>query len=155
MYEKARIIAVIDVPIETFQPNTGTKTSILVLQKLHKEEIPEDYREVGQPVLIPGSMGTASYVLVGTNQSAESFHSVCHGAGRLMSRHAAIKQYPPSQVRENLNSKGIYVKTSGKEIISEEAPGAYKSIDDVIESVKGAGLAMPVVKMIPHGVVKG
>ncbi len=120
-----------------------------------RSEVPATYREVGQPVLIPGSMGTASYVLVGTDESAESFHSVCHGAGRTMSRHAAIRQYPPGKVRENLNSKGIYVKTTGREIISEEAPGAYKNIDDVIGSVRGAGLAKPVVRMIPHGVIKG
>ena len=120
-----------------------------------REELPPVYRNVGQPVLIPGSMGTASYVLAGTPASAESFHSVCHGAGRTMSRHAAIKQYPAKKVREDLSSKGIYVKTTGKEIISEEAPGAYKNIDDVIESVRGAGLANPVVKLVPHGVVKG
>lgn len=120
-----------------------------------RPEVPIAYRDVGQPVLIPGSMGTASYVLVGTTQSSESFYSVCHGAGRTMSRHAAIRQYPPGKVRENLNSKGIYVKTTGREIISEEAPGAYKNIDDVIDSVRGAGLAAPVVRMIPHGVIKG
>ncbi len=121
----------------------------------NRPELPEAYRSVGQPVLIPGSMGTASYVLVGTEDSAQSFHSVCHGAGRTMSRHAAIRQYPAHLVREDLIHKGIYVKTSGKEIISEEAPGAYKNIDDVIASVRGAGLANPVVKLVPHGVVKG
>ncbi len=120
-----------------------------------RSEVPTAYRDVGQPVLIPGSMGTASYVLVGTPESAEAFHSVCHGAGRVMSRHDAIREYPAAQVRASLENKGIYVRVAERELISEEAPGAYKDIDDVIESVKGAHLANPVVRMVPHGVVKG
>jgi len=120
-----------------------------------RPEVPPMYRDVGQPVIIPGSMGTASYVLVGTPESAESFHSVCHGAGRVMSRHEAIREYPVSKVKEQLSSKGIYIRSAESEVISEEAPGAYKNIDDVIESVVGAHLAKAVARMIPHGVVKG
>lgn len=121
----------------------------------NRSEVSQVYREVGQPVLIPGSMGTASYILCGTEKSAEPFHSVCHGAGRVMSRHQAINTLSPKEVRENLSGKGIYIKTEGRETISEEAPEAYKNIDEVINSVKGAGLADVVAKMIPKGVVKG
>ncbi len=120
-----------------------------------RPEVPASYRDVGQPVMIPGSMGTASYVLVGTADSAESFHSVCHGAGRVMSRHEAIRTYPVSMVKDLLNQKGIYIRSAESEVISEEAPGAYKDIDDVIDSVVGAKLAKAVTRMIPHGVVKG
>lgn len=121
----------------------------------NRSEISQIYRDVGQPVLIPGSMGTASYILCGTEKSAEPFHSVCHGAGRVMSRHQAISSLTPKSVRESLQSKGIYIKTEGRETISEEAPEAYKNIDEVINSVRGAGLADVVAKMIPKGVVKG
>lgn len=120
-----------------------------------REEVPSVYRSVGQPVLIPGSMGTASYILCGTEKSAEPFHSVCHGAGRTLSRHQAISSLSPKSVREALQGKGIYIKTEGHETISEEAPEAYKNIDDVIDSVRGAGLADVVAKMTPKGVVKG
>ncbi|MEM3364431.1 MAG: RtcB family protein [Candidatus Micrarchaeia archaeon] len=120
-----------------------------------RPEVPAAYRDVGQPVIIPGSMGTASYVLVGTQDSAESFHSVCHGAGRVMSRHEAIREYPVSKVKEQLGAKGIYIRSAETEVISEEAPGAYKDIDDVIDSVVGAKLAKAVTRMVPHGVVKG
>ncbi|MCX8205720.1 MAG: RtcB family protein [Candidatus Micrarchaeota archaeon] len=120
-----------------------------------RDEVPPAYRDVGQPVIIPGSMGTASYVLVGTPESAGPFHSVCHGAGRTMSRHEAIRDYPAAKVRAELEGKGIYVRVAEKELISEEAPEAYKDIDEVIASVRGAHLANPVVRMVPHGVVKG
>ncbi|MCX8199896.1 MAG: RtcB family protein [Candidatus Micrarchaeota archaeon] len=120
-----------------------------------RPEVPLAYRDVGQPVIIPGSMGTASYVLVGTPDSAEPFHSVCHGAGRVMSRHEAIREYPVSKVKDQLSQKGIYIRSAETEVISEEAPGAYKDIDDVVGSVVGAKLARAVTRMIPHGVVKG
>lgn len=121
----------------------------------NRVEVPSVYREVGQPVLIPGSMGTSSYILCGTEKSAEPFHSVCHGAGRALSRHQAISSLTSQSVKASLQGKGIYIKTEGHETISEEAPEAYKNIDDVIESVRGAGLANVVARMSPKGVVKG
>jgi tRNA-splicing ligase RtcB len=104
-------------------------------------EIPERYREVGQPVLIPGSMGTASYILVGQKEGERAFYSTCHGAGRTMSRHEAIRSISGQEVINNLQSKGITVKCWSLKGISEEAPMAYKNIDDVIEVVHRAGLS--------------
>jgi len=118
-------------------------------------EVPEKYQSVGQPVLIPGSMGTASYVLVGTKEGEEAFFSTCHGAGRTMSRHAAIRQFPGNQVVQNLKAKGIIVKFWGLRGIAEEAPLAYKNIDDVVQVVHSAGLSKKVAKLIPLAVIKG
>ena len=119
-------------------------------------EIPEQYRAVGQPVLIPGDMGTASYLLAGTEQAmAESFGSSCHGAGRTMSRHAAIKRHPARDVIDQLERSGIYLRAKNMRIVSEEAPGAYKDIDEVVEITHEAGLARKVARLRPLGVVKG
>jgi len=118
-------------------------------------EIPEKYREVGQPALVPGSMGTASYVLVGTEKSKEAFYTVCHGAGRTMSRHAAIKRFPGNQVVKDLEKRGIIIKCRSMRGIAEEAPLAYKNIDDVVEVVHQAGLAKKVAKLVPIAVIKG
>jgi len=118
-------------------------------------EIPEGYREVGQPVLIPGSMGTASYILAGTEQSKEAWHTVCHGAGRTMSRHAAIRKFPGNQVVQNLEAKGIVVKYWGLRGIAEEAPLAYKDVNNVVEVVHNAGLSKKVAKLVPLAVIKG
>ncbi|MCG7841045.1 MAG: RtcB family protein [Methanomassiliicoccales archaeon] len=119
-------------------------------------EVPSVYRAVGQPVLIPGDMGTGSYVLVGTEQAMlESFGSTCHGAGRIMSREAAIRNYSVKAINQEMESKGIYLRGSTRDGIQEEAPGAYKDIDDVIRVVVGAGLSMPVAKLTPLGVMKG
>ena len=118
-------------------------------------EIPEKYRAVGQPVLIPGSMGTASYVLVGTKEGEEAFYSTCHGAGRAMSRHAAIKKFSGKEVIRNLQKKGILIKCRSMRGIAEEAPLAYKNIDDVVEVVHNAGLSKKVVKLQPLAVIKG
>jgi tRNA-splicing ligase RtcB len=118
-------------------------------------EIPQNYREVGQPVLIPGSMGTASYVLVGTKEGEESFYSTCHGAGRTMSRRAAIRQFPGKEVVKNLAQKGILVKCFSYRGIAEEAPLAYKNIDEVIEVVHNARLSKKVAKLVPLAVIKG
>jgi len=119
-------------------------------------EVPSIYRSVGQPVLIPGDMGTGSYVLVGTEQAMrESFGSTCHGAGRVMSREAAIRSYSVKAITQEMESKGIYLKGSTRDGIQEEAPGAYKDIDDVIRVVVGAGLSRPVAKLTPLGVMKG
>ncbi|HEY3419811.1 MAG TPA: RtcB family protein [Methanomassiliicoccales archaeon] len=119
-------------------------------------EVPSKYRSVGHPVIIPGDMGAGTYVLVGTDRGMkESFGSTCHGAGRMMSRATAISTYNASTVKQQLESKGIYLKASTKDGIIEEAPGAYKDIDDVIAVVSGAGLSRPVVKLTPIGVMKG
>jgi len=118
-------------------------------------EVPQSYREVGQPVLIPGSMGTASYVLVGTEEGKESFFSTCHGAGRAMSRRAAIRQFPGREVVKKLSEKGIVVKCFSYRGIAEEAPLAYKNVDEVIEVVHNAYLSRKVAKLIPLAVIKG
>ncbi len=119
-------------------------------------EIPEDYKEVGQPVLIPGSMGTASYVLVGTNEAMKKcFGSSAHGAGRVMSRTAAKKQFKAEEVTKELEKQNIFVKSASWKGVSEEAPGVYKDIDEVIKAVVEAKLANVVAKLKPFGVVKG
>jgi len=119
-------------------------------------DIPGKYRDVGQPVLIPGDMGTASYVLVGTQKAMEeSFGSTCHGAGRVMSRHAAVKATRGRAIVRELAEKGIIVKSKGERTLHEEASEAYKDIDRVVEIVHGAGLSRKVAKMKPLGVVKG
>jgi tRNA-splicing ligase RtcB len=121
-----------------------------------REGNPERYMSTGHPVLIPGSMGTASYVLVGTEKSEElSFASTAHGAGRELSRAAAIKKFRGEAVSKELLSRGIEVKSASWRGIAEEAPGAYKSIDEVAKTSDGVGIAKAVVRLVPLGVVKG
>ena len=118
-------------------------------------ETPTKYRGIGQPVLIPGSMGTASYALVGTDEGFDlSFGSTCHGAGRAMSRTAAKKVQSGAEVRKALEDKGIVVRASAGEL-AEEAPYAYKDVDRVVEVVHQAGLARKVARLVPLGVIKG
>jgi tRNA-splicing ligase RtcB len=118
-------------------------------------EIPENYREVGQPVLIPGSMGTASYILVGTKEGEQSFYSTCHGAGRTMSRKEATRRISGQDVIKSLELKGIFIKCWSLQGIAEEAPMAYKNIDEVVDVVHNAGLSKKVAKLIPLAVIKG
>ncbi|MBN2392679.1 MAG: RtcB family protein [Anaerolineae bacterium] len=119
-------------------------------------ELPAVYRDVGQPVLVPGSMGTASYVLVGTETAMdETFGSTCHGAGRTMSRNAALKQARGEQVRAELSQQGIVVRTGSLKGLAEEAPYAYKDVSVVVDSVDGAGLARKVARVRPVAVIKG
>ncbi|HWM95385.1 MAG TPA: RtcB family protein, partial [Thermoanaerobaculia bacterium] len=119
-------------------------------------ETPEAYRDFGQPVLIPGSMGTASYVLVGTDDALQrSFGSTCHGAGRAMSRTAAKKVKHGSEVRKELEDQGIVVRCAGLGELAEEAPHAYKDVDRVVDVVHNAGLARKVARLVPLGVIKG
>ncbi|PIV44994.1 MAG: RNA-splicing ligase RtcB, partial [Candidatus Nealsonbacteria bacterium CG02_land_8_20_14_3_00_37_10] len=118
-------------------------------------EIPEKYKEMGQPVIIPGSMGTASYILVGTKEGEEAFFSTCHGAGRTMSRHEAMRRVSGQEVVKSLESKGIIVKCWSSKGIAEEAPQAYKNIEDVVEVIHNAGLSKKVAKLIPLAVIKG
>jgi len=114
------------------------------------------YRDVGQPVLVPGDMGTASYVLVGTADAMEeTFGTSCHGAGRTMSRAAAKKRIHGGTLRQELEAQGIRVRAGSMAGLAEEAPDAYKDIDAVIEVVHGAGLARKVVKLRPLAVMKG
>ncbi len=118
-------------------------------------EVPGKYREVGQPVLIPGSMGTASYVLVGTKEGEEAWFSTCHGAGRTMSRHEAMRRISGQEVVKRLESKGIIIKCWSLRGIAEEAPMAYKDVDNVVEVVHNAGLSKKVARLIPLAVIKG
>ena len=114
------------------------------------------YRDAGQPVLVPGDMGTASYVLVGTADAMEmSFGTSCHGAGRLMSRKAAKKKIHGGTLRQELEARGIRVRASSMAGLAEEAPDAYKDIDAVVEVVHGAGLARKVARLVPLAVMKG
>jgi tRNA-splicing ligase RtcB len=122
----------------------------------HRPELPKDYYEVGQPVLIPGSMGTCSYVLVGTERAMEeTFGSSCHGAGRAMSRHAAKKNITAEQLIKELKDKGIHVRGASKSGLTEEKPDAYKDVSQVVEVVHNAGIAKKVAKLVPVGVIKG
>ncbi|HLH19222.1 MAG TPA: RtcB family protein [Bryobacteraceae bacterium] len=119
-------------------------------------ELPEAYRAIGQPVLIPGSMGTASWVLVGAEGSMqETFGSVCHGAGRLMSRTAAKKGRNAHDEQKKLEALGILVRSETRDGLLEELPDAYKNVDEVIEVVHNAGLARKVARLRPLGVIKG
>ncbi len=120
------------------------------------EEVTERYRKIGQPVLIPGSMGTASYVLVGTKNAEEiSFSSSAHGAGRELSRTAAIRQFRGETVAKELLSQGIEVKAASWKGIAEEAVPSYKDIDEVIKATVNSGIGKAVAKLKPLGVVKG
>ena len=122
----------------------------------HRPEIPADYMEVGQPVLIPGSMGTCSYVLVGTERAMEeTFGSSCHGAGRAKSRHAAKKEITAEQLLDDLKHKGIHVRGASKSGLTEENPDVYKDVSLVVEVVHNAGIARKVAKLVPIGVIKG
>jgi len=120
------------------------------------DELPEDYRKVGQPVIIPGSMGTCSYILAGTEKSKElTFGSCCHGAGRRLSRRAAKQQVNAPVLKEQLKEKGIYVEAGSYKGIAEEAPIAYKDVNLVVETVQASGIAKKVAKLRPVVVVKG
>jgi len=140
----------------------GKKTKVCVHRKgatrafgPDRPEIPLKYRDIGQPVLIPGDMGTESYLLHGTKESKETFSSTCHGAGRVMSRHQALRNWRGEQIVSNLKNKGIYVHPASLKVAAEEAPGAYKNIKNVVDIVHGAGISKKVVKLVPLGVVKG
>jgi tRNA-splicing ligase RtcB len=120
------------------------------------DEIPVEYRAVGQPVFIPGSMGTASYVLAGEHGSIErSFGTTCHGAGRRLSRTAAKKEIHGADLRRQLEGQGIVVRSASNKGLAEEAPFAYKDVESVVDVVSRAGLARRVARVVPIGVVKG
>src|SRR5580658_2369461 len=121
-----------------------------------REEVPSAYRPYGQPVLIPGDMRTASYVLAGLPTSMDrSFGSSCHGAGRRLSRHAAVRAFRYEEVTRALAGRGIVVRSASREGVTEEAPGAYKNVEEVVRVAEGAGLTRRVARLVPLGVVKG
>jgi tRNA-splicing ligase RtcB len=119
-------------------------------------DIPADYAEAGQPVFIPGSMGTSSFVLAGRQGAMErSFGTTCHGAGRALSRTAARKRIGGAELRRELEQRGIAVRSPSDKGLAEEAPFAYKDVERVVEVVERAGLAARVAQLAPIGVVKG
>lgn len=121
-----------------------------------RPEVPKAYRDVGQPVLVPGSMGTASYVLVGTDRAMElTFGSTCHGAGRVMSRSQALKKIWGADLKRELEEQGIVIRAGSTKGLAEEAPAAYKDVSQVVEVVHGAGLARKVARLRPLAVIKG
>lgn len=158
LYDVAHNIA----KIEEHEIN-GQKQSVLVHRKgatrafpAGHPDIPEQYRSIGQPVIIPGSMGTASYILCGNAQSMrQTFGTVCHGAGRRMSRRAAIESISGQKLLADLEAKGITVKTDSIKGLAEEAPQAYTDVDQVVEVIHQAGLASKVAKLKPLAVIKG
>lgn len=144
LYDVAHNIA----KIEEHEVN-GQKMKLIVHRKGATRAFP------GQPVIIPGSMGTSSYILVGTEKSKEAWSTVCHGAGRTMSRHAAIRSVSPQELIKNLESQGIVVRCTSLRGLAEEAPQAYKNIHDVVDVVHNAGLSKKVARLTPLAVIKG
>lgn len=158
LYDVAHNIA----KIETHVIN-GKKQKVIMHRKgatrafgPHDPEIPAEYQQTGQPVIIPGSMGTASYILAGNgDKTGGNLASCCHGAGRRISRAAAKQEIHGRQVQQNLLEAGIIIQSKSYEDLAEEAPSAYKDIDDVIRVVDGADIARKVVKLKPKAVIKG
>jgi tRNA-splicing ligase RtcB len=118
-------------------------------------EIPQKYRRIGQPVIIGGSMETGSYLLVGTESGKETFYSTPHGSGRTMSRTKARKQWRGKELQREMEQRGIYIRTASWSGLAEEAGGAYKNIDEVIEAAELAGICKRVVRFTPLGNIKG
>jgi tRNA-splicing ligase RtcB len=119
-------------------------------------DIPKKYRDIGQPVLVPGDMGRASYLLVGTEKALrETFGSTCHGAGRLLSRTAAKKGVSGTALQSELRDRGIIVKAASRGVLAEEAPEAYKDVNKVVQVCHEAGISLRVARMRPIGVIKG
>jgi tRNA-splicing ligase RtcB len=128
----------------------GEKRKVYVHRKGSTRSFPDD------PVLIAGTMGTSSYIMKGTEKAMEkTFGSTVHGAGRRMSRHAAIREFWGGKVKEDLAKKGIVARSTHPKVLAEEAPDAYKNVDDVIESVHGMGISLKVARAVPIGVLKG
>ncbi len=119
-------------------------------------DVPEDYRDIGQPVLIPGDMGRCSYVLLGTEKAfTDTFGSTCHGAGRVMSRHQAKRTAKGRAIVRELEDRGIIVRSAGRATIVEEISEAYKDVTEVVDVVHHAGISKKVAKLVPMGVIKG
>mgnify|MGYP000498169352 CR=1 FL=1 len=151
--------------IAKFETHTvdGKKMKLLVHRKgatrafaAGRQELSAKYRATGQPVIIPGDMGRASFLLVGTEKAMEeTFGSTCHGAGRLMSRAQATRSTTPSAVRRLLAQRGIAVRAHTASTLTEEVPDAYKDVADVVDVVELAGISKKVARLRPLGVVKG
>jgi len=121
-----------------------------------RSEVPQDYREIGQPVLIPGDMGTASFVCKGTGEAMKrTFGSTCHGAGRVLSRAQALKKAQGRAIDRELQSVGIVVRSQGRKTLAEEMPEAYKDVERVVGVMDAAGISPRVARLRPLGVVKG
>ena len=118
-------------------------------------DLPLKYKDIGQPVIIPGDMGRASFLLLGTEKAEETFYSTCHGAGRLMSRKVAVSACRGRSISRELEEKGIAVMAAGRGTLAEEAPEAYKNVSDVVSVVHGAGISKRVARMRPLCVIKG
>ena len=122
----------------------------------NRPELAEEFQKIGQPVVVPGDMGTNSFLMIGTNQAMrETFGSCCHGAGRVMSRREAKRRYNFNQVKDNLKSRGIIVYSAQRSTLVEECPETYKDVNEVVEAVALAGLAKKIVRTRPLGVLKG
>jgi len=120
------------------------------------DDVPSRYRELGQPVLVPGSMGTGSWILLGQENSMNTtFGSTAHGAGRMMSRTKARRDFTESEVKKSLNDKGIFLKSLTRDGVVEETPQAYKDVDAVVNVSHELGIATKVAKLVPIGVIKG
>jgi tRNA-splicing ligase RtcB len=117
--------------------------------------LPLKYKTTGQPVIIPGDMGRCSYLLAGLPQAEDTFYSSCHGAGRIMSRSAAVKKLKGISVSDELEKKGIYVMADKKSTLAEEAPQAYKNVDNVVDVIERASICRKICKMKPLAVIKG
>lgn len=158
VYDVAHNIA----KFETYKVK-GVEREVLVHRKGATRAFPKDhpdvtdeYRSVGQPVLIPGSMGTSSYVLAGgDNAMTESYGSTCHGAGRAMSRKKASRDISANELLQRLSQKGVKVRGASKRGLTEEQPDAYKDVESVVDVVHHAGLSRKVARLIPIGVIKG
>jgi tRNA-splicing ligase RtcB len=134
------------------KPGSGTQCH----NQTGSHALPSRYRHLGQPVLIPGDMGTCSYLLLGTEKAeAETFGSACHGAGRVWSRTRALKETERRNVAEELRAKGIMVMAASREVLREEVPDAYKDVDKVVDVCARAGICRKVARTRPLGVVKG
>ena len=121
-----------------------------------RPELSPLHRKTGQPAIVPGSMGTASYLCVGTEQAMQqTWGSTCHGAGRVMSRHAAIRAGKGRDIRRELEAKGVYSRAASREVMAEEMPEAYKDVDEVVRTCHGAGISKMVARLRPMGVMKG
>ena len=118
--------------------------------------VPQDYRDIGQPVILPGSMGTSSWLLLGNERAMEmTFGSTAHGAGRMMSRAAAKRKFRASQVIDQLHRKGIVIRSDSMRTVAEEVDAAYKNVDIVAEVSDKVGIGTKVARLLPLGVVKG
>ena len=168
LFPKSEVEVVYDIchniaKFEKYKANGNVEKEFLVMRKgatrslgKGRKEIPLSYRKIGQPIIIPGSMGTSSYVLVGMKKAEElTFGSTAHGAGRVMSRHAALKTKTGEQVKNELSRKGIEIRSGSVKGIAEEMPEAYKDVDEVVRVSHELGIGNLVAKMKPMIVIKG